>query len=47
MRGLIYEVALTGIMGRVKDVEQTNMWDFFDVLGYLRSQGEFRKNLTK
>ena len=47
MRGLIYEVALTGIIGKIKDVEDTNMWDFFDVLGFLRSQEAFRNALSR
>lgn len=47
MRGLIYEVALTGIIGRVKDVEDTNMWDFFDILGFLRSQEAYRNALIR
>jgi len=47
MRGLIYEVALTGIIGRVKDVENENMWDFFDILGFLRSQEAYRNALMR
>ena len=47
MRGLIYEVALTGIIGRVRDVEDTNMWEFFNTLGFLRSQEAYRNALNR
>jgi len=47
VRGLIYEVALTGIIGRVKDVEDANMWEFFNTLAFLRSQEAFRNALMR
>ncbi len=41
-RGLIYEVTLTGAFGNLKDTEAQNLWDFFDLLGYMRTQDYFR-----
>jgi len=39
---LIYEVALTGVFGTLKETENQNLWDFFDILGYMRTQDYFR-----
>jgi hypothetical protein len=33
---------MTGIFGNVKETEKQSLWDFFDVLGYLRTQDYFR-----
>jgi hypothetical protein len=39
---MIYEVALTGALGTIREVEQVNLWEFFDLVSYLRAQNEFR-----
>jgi hypothetical protein len=36
MRGLIYEVALTGVYGTIKEVERIIIYDFFNYLAYKR-----------
>ena len=44
---MIYEVSLTGVMGKVKEVEQVNIWEFFDLLSYLRAQNDFKIEAIK
>jgi hypothetical protein len=39
---MIYEVALTGALGKIQEVEQANLWAFFDLVSYLRAQNEYR-----
>lgn len=44
MRGLIFEVAQSGAYGTIPEVEQINLWDFFDYLSYIRSQNAYNKS---
>jgi hypothetical protein len=46
VRGLIYEVSLTGAVGTLKEVERMNIWEFFDFLSYMRAQNEFRNEAS-
>ena len=47
VRGMIYEVSITGAVGTVKEVEKLNIWEFFDFLSYIRAQNEFRAEAIK
>ena len=38
-------MAMTGMYGRIQEVEQVGMWDFFDALAYVRAQADFRSRL--
>ena len=38
MRGLIYEVAETGVYGTVDKVEQIKIYDFFNYVAYKRNK---------
>jgi hypothetical protein len=33
----IYEIATTGVLGNIKEVERTNLWDFLNALSIKRS----------
>jgi hypothetical protein len=43
----MYEMAMTGMAGRIKEVQELNMWEFFDMLAYVRSQAEYRRRLSE
>jgi len=40
MRSGIIEVAQTGILGTLKEVEQTNLYTWIEILEWLREQNE-------
>lgn len=43
VRGLIYEVAQSAAYGTVRQVEKINIYEFYNYLSYVRSQGKYQK----
>ncbi len=43
----MYEVSQSGISGRLAEVSKLTVWEFFDILGYVRSQQEYRRLLNE
>ena len=44
--GSIIDVAKTGVLGKLKEVEKAKMWDFINVLAYNKADNETNAKLN-